>query len=56
MKQRQRADTVTLSMPRELVLEARSRAIREGSNLSAVVRMLLRQWLETEPPKEDKQA
>jgi hypothetical protein len=52
-KDRQRPNTVTLSMPRELVLEARAKAIREGSNLSAVVRKLLREWMEEDPPKED---
>ena len=46
-------DRVSLSMPRELVLAARAKAIRQGSNLSAVVREMLRRWMaEEDPPKE----
>ena len=44
-------------MPRELVLTARAEAIMRGSNLSAVVRQLLKMWLAGDielPAREEK--
>ena len=41
----QRPNRATLTMPRELVREARAEAIRRGTSMSAVVRQLLRLWL-----------
>ena len=42
----------TLTLPEDLKREARSKAIREGKNLSLVVRELLREYIEEDPPKE----
>ena len=41
-------ERVTLSISRELVNAARGEAIKRGSNLSAVVRLLLEMWLADE--------
>ncbi|MFZ5919311.1 MAG: hypothetical protein ACOYZ7_20455 [Chloroflexota bacterium] len=49
---------VNLTMPESLKREARARAIREGKNLSLVVRELLEAWLEGKvdlPPPEPSQ-
>ena len=50
----QRPDRVTISMPKELVQEARAKAIKQGTTLSALVRRFVELWLagEIELPPE----
>ncbi len=40
-------------LPKELHTEARIKALRQGTTLSAVVRDLLAKWLEEEPKAEE---
>jgi hypothetical protein len=42
-------------MPKELVLTARAEAIKRGTNLSAIVRQLIKKWLagEVELPAQE---
>jgi hypothetical protein len=49
-----KTDRVNLTMPKELINQARAKAIADGLNLSEVVRRFLRAWLadELELPKE----
>ena len=51
-------EKATLSMPDELKLQARAKAILEGSSLSEVVRELLKAWIEGSielpPPEPDR--
>jgi metal-responsive CopG/Arc/MetJ family transcriptional regulator len=46
-------EKATLTMPGELKREARAKAIREGRNLSEVVRELLAEYLKQDPPKQE---
>ncbi len=41
-----------IRLPKELHTEARIKALREGKTLSAVVRELLEEWLESSPKEE----
>lgn len=38
-------------MPKDLVLKARAKAILAGTNLSAIVREFLEEWVQEDPPK-----
>lgn len=44
-------ESVHLTLPRDLKREARAKAIREGKNLSLVVRELLREYVKDDPPE-----
>ncbi len=44
-------EKATLTMPGDLKREARAKAIREGKNLSLVVRELLREYVKADPPE-----
>ncbi len=43
-------------LPKELHTQARIEALREGKTLSAVIRELLKKWLEEKAKKESKKA
>jgi len=49
----------TLSIPAEVTREARARAIKEGTSLSALITLFLRAWLareiDTPQPKPEKE-
>jgi metal-responsive CopG/Arc/MetJ family transcriptional regulator len=47
-------EKATLTMPGDLKREARAKAIREGRNLSEVVREMLAEYIKDDPPKEKK--
>jgi len=50
-----RSEKATLTIPVELRRKARAKAIMQGSSLSAVVRELLKKWLEEDPPEEERE-
>jgi hypothetical protein len=45
----------TLVIPRALMLEARKKALEEGTSVSAVVRVFLKAWVDgrLQPPEEE---
>ncbi len=43
-----------IRLPKELHIEARIKALREGKTLSGVIRDLLEQWLKSPPKTETK--
>jgi len=46
-------EKVNITLPRDLKREARAKAIREGKNLSLVIRELLQAYLKGDLPKSE---
>jgi hypothetical protein len=49
----QRPNRLNLSIPKELSLKARAKAIAMGTNLSAIVREFLEKWVQEDPNNEE---